>query len=129
VGDRCPRCDRDDCGRWCDDRGSSTYRDPVDWRARALAAEREAERLRHGATIEGDHVCPDALRADRAEAWRARIEPMIEELRRALAACDPDRPRGGMTAPYHGPWAAVAHLPSFRRDARQLIAATEEPKP
>ena len=108
MGDRCPRCDRDDCGRWCDDRGSSTYRDPVDWRTRALAAE---------------------SRADRAEAWRARVEPLIEELRRALAACDPDRPRGGMTAPYHGPWAAVAHLPSFRRDARQLIAATEEPKP
>ena len=35
------------------------------------AATREADRLRHGQDIEGDHVCPDALRAD---AERARAE-------------------------------------------------------
>ncbi len=31
------------------------------------AALREADRLRHGQAIEGDYVCPDALRADEAE--------------------------------------------------------------
>lgn len=36
-------------------------------RARADAATREADRLRHGAPVEGDFVCPDAMRAEKAE--------------------------------------------------------------
>ena len=43
---------------------------------RTEAAEREAERLRHGRVIEGDFVCPEGPRAQAAEA----------RLREALAA-------------------------------------------
>lgn len=46
---------------------------------RTLAAEREAERLRTGQTIEGDHVSADGL-------WRANVEPLIEAVRVARDA-------------------------------------------
>lgn len=36
-------------------------------RARAEAAEKEAERLRHGMPVEGDFVCPDSLRVHHLE--------------------------------------------------------------
>jgi hypothetical protein len=35
------------------------------------AALREADRLRHGQDVEGDHVCPNEMRADRAEKLAA----------------------------------------------------------
>lgn len=44
--------------------------------ARAEAAEREADRLRHGVPIEGDFVCPHELRADNAER---ELERLVEE--------------------------------------------------
>lgn len=38
------------------------------------AAEREADRLRHGVPVDGDFVCPDAPRADAAEARAKQAE-------------------------------------------------------
>lgn len=51
--------------------------------ARAEAAEREAERWRHGAPIEGDFVCPNDLRACEAEAELAAAEAIGEWVRKA----------------------------------------------
>ena len=115
---RCPTCDRpratqtdfdacnDDCScdrcrtlcwsRW--NAGECCHNEPIDWRARALAAEsraeraevslaaaeREQDRWRHGVPIEGDYVCPDSLaltemtkRAERAEALLKEAEPAV----------------------------------------------------
>lgn len=52
----------------------------------AAAAERMADRLRHGQAIEGDYVCPDSLRADEAQRKlnmaNRTVYEQIEELRR-----------------------------------------------
>ncbi len=56
------------------------------------AAEREAERLRTGQTIEGD-------RAGAADLWRANVEPLIERLRdRHDAGCNLDDLDGAIGA-------------------------------
>ncbi len=80
------------------------------------AAEDEADRLRHGRPIEGDHVCPEALRADRmAGALREalvrarricplRCEAMLDDIEAALASDAP------------GPLTVGAALASNRRD-------------
>lgn len=69
----------------------------VDERTRANAATREADRLRHGVPVEGDYVCPDALRADAAETRIRRIEafmaldgpwPTTDVLRKLADAAD-----------------------------------------
>lgn len=41
---------------------------------------READRLRHGRDIEGDHVCPDALRATEAERHLATLQAAAEQV-------------------------------------------------
>ena len=46
------------------------------------AMERELERWRHGLTIEGDFVCPNALAADNARDDLARLKAL------ALEACE-----------------------------------------
>jgi hypothetical protein len=51
---------------------------------RDLAA-READRLRHGVPIEGDFVCPDALRADSAERERDDMRATIDALKQQMA--------------------------------------------
>lgn len=124
---RCEVCDHEGCprdawehrprSRWddSDDPGPPCKGPPIDWyraarqfqklaaslEQRAFAAEREAERLRTGQTIEGDFVGRLDLertallgalaeRAARAPAealeWRARIEPLIATLRAELAS-------------------------------------------
>ena len=47
-------------------------------RAELEAAARELERWRHGAPIEGDYVCPNALRADNAEAESEAMRGVVE---------------------------------------------------
>jgi hypothetical protein len=56
--------------------------------ARAEQAERELERWRHGATIEGDFVCPNDLRVMRlsrleaaAREWRAGVRIKLQHAR------------------------------------------------
>lgn len=44
------------------------------------AAEREADRWRHGKTIEGDYVCPRGLECDAAIAALARVTAARDEL-------------------------------------------------
>lgn len=43
--------------------------------ARAESAVREAERLRHGAAVEGDFVCPDSVRALELETVLREVIP------------------------------------------------------
>jgi hypothetical protein len=50
--------------------------------------ERMADRLRHGQDIEGDHVCPDALRADEAERKLNMANGTVYEQIRALQCKD-----------------------------------------
>ena len=51
-----------------------------DEQAAREAAEQEADRWRHGQTIEGDFVCPDSLRALAAEQENERLRQTIETL-------------------------------------------------
>lgn len=44
------------------------------------ASHREADRLRHGEAIESDYVCPESLRADKAEAERDAAVALIREV-------------------------------------------------
>lgn len=55
-------------------------------RAVAAAAEREADRLRHGNTIEADHVCPAELERDAAIARAETAERERDEFRRIAEA-------------------------------------------
>jgi hypothetical protein len=57
-------------------------------RADLAASQREADRWRHGVPIEGDYVCPDALRADAAEQRAKSLEADLESLRAELAAAN-----------------------------------------
>lgn len=50
-----------------EDAARRVVRERNEAQANAAAAERTADRLRHGQAIEGDYVCPDSLRADEAE--------------------------------------------------------------
>lgn len=50
---------------------------------RCEALERELERWRHNQPVEGDYVCPNALRADMAEA-----EVVALRARLSQSACD-----------------------------------------
>ena len=104
--DRCPTCDKPRAGDvavshaggctcpgclsvcWLD---WGVLCEPVDWRARALAAEAELA----GAS--------------------AAICDVSDTIRRAL-----DGDEGGMRAPYHGPLAVVLRYPSIAADLRRL---------
>jgi hypothetical protein len=45
------------------------------------AADREADRWRHGVPVEGDYVCPDSLRADLvADKYRSAMEELRFEV-------------------------------------------------
>lgn len=56
-------------------------RDERDTARTALAAaERVADRLRHKADIESDHICPDALRADAAERDLSAVRERLARL-------------------------------------------------
>lgn len=44
------------------------------------ASHREADRLRHGEAIESDYVCPESLRADKAEAERDAAVTLLREV-------------------------------------------------
>ena len=102
---RCPTCDRDGCPRLALVAARTNAWDPrwyaaiedckingVDWRARALAAERDSfERARVTAAIGGVHASdlPAFARtvADHAAKW-AKVAPLIERLRAARDAID-----------------------------------------
>lgn len=55
-------------------------------RADLAAVTREADRLRHGQGVEGDHVCPADLRADRAEKEVERLREQAAEAWAALTS-------------------------------------------
>jgi hypothetical protein len=89
------------------------------------AALREADRLRHGAPIEGDHVCPDALRADEAERERERDKARVEaesQRKRAETAIDCANTLVSLQAIDAG---AIADL-RRERDAARLSAGLSE---
>ncbi len=93
--DPCPRCDRDreDCFRfrlfsWATpadasdmDPGSSVREAVEDCEAHALDWRAEALELRHQIAVINAADDENGEAADVAEAWRARVEPLIEALR------------------------------------------------
>lgn len=64
------------CGAWLNA--------AVAWQERD-AAERMADRLRHGQEIESDYICPDSLRATEAEAERDTLKARLAEAEKTVA--------------------------------------------
>ncbi len=82
---------------------------------RMAAAEREADRWRHGVPVEGDYVCPDSLRAEKAEAALAGKvdEAFIQGWAVRLARTE---------AVVHNTSATVAHVRVWREELDALLA-------
>lgn len=60
--------------------------------ARAAAAERELERWRHGAPVEGDFVCPNELAALTAKAERDEARDMLRRMLWGLLTAEDEAP-------------------------------------
>lgn len=104
---------------------------------RAEAAEREAERLRHGVAIEGDFVCPNALRLDEETEARLASEQFVREadaravaLRRAVIVARQRAQQAEMRAAeaerecgtLHTLVSGAAHVGRMRDDAESALA-------
>lgn len=113
--DACPRCDRMECASlgvvvghpWQEPGGATCDGDPVDWRARALAAEAEVARLRAEVDAAEAAYVPAELAREQAERERDA----------ALAALD----RYGQ----HGPRCAV--YDTVRLPGQKLWEGGERP--